>query len=225
MPGRARGLLFHRGMMLTVSDDAILRCFRSSCSLIRRAPRPAARVALTLLALILTCGTAAAAGPQSPLPSDPLLHVPQNLQASVPLLQLISRMARLSPTFRAQCERIGQTPGLVVRMRYAGLRDDRPFNARTIVRRHQYGAVIAEVHLYVPLDPVEIVAHEFEHLVEQIQGTDLKSLARVRGSGVVEVTSGEFETRRAVEAGRRVLAECGGAERGSVTLENDETQP
>jgi hypothetical protein len=224
MPDRARGLLFHGGMMLTVSDDAILRCCLFSCSLIRRAQRQAARVALTLLALALASGTASA-GSQSPLPSDPLLYVPQNLQASAPLLQLIARMARLSPTFRAQCVRISQTPGLVVRMRYAGLRDDRPFNARTIVRRHQYGAVIAEVRLYVPLDPVEIVAHEFEHLVEQIQGTNLKSLARVPGSGVVEVNSGEFETRRAVEAGRRVLAECGGAERGSVTLENDETQP
>ena len=98
-------------------------------------------------------------------------------------------------------------------MRVAGLRDDRPFNARTIVRRHEYGAVIAEVDLYAPIDAVEIVAHEFEHLVDQIQGTDLRRLSRVRGSGVVEVRKGEFETQCAVEAGRRVVAAYGEADR------------
>ena len=147
------------------------------------------------------------AGPSPAVPVDALALVPPNVHAAPPLLHLMARMARLSPTFRRQCERIAETRGLIVRMRYAGMRDDRPFNARTTVRRHQYGAVIAEVDLYMPLEPVEIVAHEFEHLVEQIQGANLHRLARTRGSGVTEVRRNEFETRRAVEAGRRVLAE------------------
>jgi hypothetical protein len=175
------------------------------------------RVCYALAAALLAASPALAAS--EPPPAVALPFVPPNIQASESLLQLMSRMARLSPTFRSQCARIAETRGLVVRMRYAGLRDDRPFNARTTVRRHEYGALIAEVDLYVPLEPVEIVAHEFEHLVEQIQGTNLRSLARVRGSGVIEVRRGEFETVRAIEAGRRVLAEYGGTDRGLATLD------
>lgn len=177
----------------------------------------AAAVLLVLLLVVLPGGPAIAA--PAAVSSAELALVPPNIHAAPSLLQLMGRMARLSPTFRAQCERIAQTSGLVVRMRYAGLRDDRPFNARTTVRRHQYGAVIAEVDLYVPLDPVEIVAHEFEHLIEQIQGADLRALSRTRGSGVIEVRRNEFETLRAVEAGRRVLAEYGSGE--SAAIEND----
>jgi hypothetical protein len=180
---------------------------------------------LVLLLLILSApGPAAEAAPQEPVSEVPPL-APTNIHAAPTLLQLIARMARTSPTFRAQCDRIARRRGLIVRMRYAGLRDDRPFNARTVVRRHQYGAVIAEVDLYVPLDPVEIVAHEFEHLVEQIEGADLHRLARTRGSGVIEVRRGEFETKRAIDAGRRVLAEYGDGERGSVAIENETGAP
>lgn len=175
-----------------------------------------------VIVLILTLGApgAAAAGP---LPAQPdLAFVPPNVHAAPTLLHLLSRMARRSATFRAQCERIAETRGLVVRMRWAGLREDRPFNARTTVRRHEYGAVIAEVDLYVPIEAVEIVAHEFEHLVEQIQGTDLRRLSRTRGSGVIEVRRGEFETQRAVDAGRRVLAEYG-ENGGEAAATPDET--
>lgn len=179
------------------------------------------------LVLILCLAAAAApgaaprgAGTATALLPDALPHVPPNLHASPPLLHLVSRMARLSPSFRAQCERIAGAKGLVVRMRYAGLRDDRPFHAKTIVRRHEFGAVIAEVDLYVPLEPVEIVAHEFEHVVEQIQGTDLPGLSRQRGSGVIEIGRNEFETKRAVDAGRRVLSEYGDAARSAARVED-----
>jgi hypothetical protein len=175
-----------------------------------------------LLALALGASTASA-GPLPPA-SDPLALVPRNVHASPPLLHLVARIAQRSPTFRAQCERIAETRGLIVRMRVAGLRDDRPFNARTIVRRHEFGAVVAEVDLYAPIDAVEIVAHEFEHLVEQIQGTDLRRLARVRGSGVIEVRRGEFETQRAVDAGRRVVAEYGDESRGLDALDDETGQ-
>jgi hypothetical protein len=179
-----------------------------------------------LAALVtLLAGGPAAAAPEPAVSAEALALVPTNVHAAPSLLHLLSRMARLSPTFRAQCNQIAQRRGLIVRMRYAGLRDDRPFNARTVVRRHQYGAVIAEVDLYVPLDPVEIVAHEFEHLVEQIEGADLHRLARTRGSGVIEVRRGEFETRRAVDAGRRVLAEYGDGDRGTATIDNETGAP
>jgi hypothetical protein len=212
-------------MMANGSDDSISSSFTPSSTLFPGASAPRRtrrRVARAVLVALLFGGSGSAA-PATAL-SDELALVPRNIHASPMLLTLMGRMARFSPTFRAQCERIARTSGLVVRMRYAGLRDDRPFNARTVVRRHQYGAMIAEVDLYVPLDPVEIVAHEFEHLVEQIQGTDLHELSRQRGSGVIEVRRNEFETQRAVDAGRRVLAEYGDRARDRATAE-DETQP
>jgi hypothetical protein len=210
--------------MATGSDDSISSSFTPSSTFFPGASAPRRtrpRAALAVLVALFLGGSVSAAPPTAL--SDELALVPRNIHASPMLLTLMARMARFSPTFRAQCERIARTPGLVVRMRYAGLRDDRPFNARTVVRRHEYGAMIAEVDLYVPLDPIEIVAHEFEHLVEQIQGTDLHGLSRKRGSGVIEVRRNEFETQRAVDAGRRVLAEYGDA-RGSAAAE-DETQP
>jgi hypothetical protein len=211
-------------MMSTASDDTIRSSSTrfltsgSPASTTRRTRRPAALAALLTLALAASAAVASA----QTLPAGPAL-VPANIQASPALLHLLSRMARRSATFRAQCERISGTPGLVVRLRVAGLRDGRPFNARATVRRHEYGAMIAEVDLYAPIDAVEIVAHEFEHLVEQIQGTDLRKLARVRGSGVVEIRRGEFETQRAVEAGRRVAAEWSEADRVAVAAPEDET--
>jgi hypothetical protein len=217
-------------MMSTVSDDAISSSSTLSSTLVshvstRRPTRRIRRQAALAVLLSLALGaSAAAAPPQTPPQPDGPAPAPPNIHAAPTLLHLISRMARQSPTFRAQCERIARTSGLIVRMRFAGPRDDRPFNARTTVRRHEYGAVIAEVDLYVPIDVVEIVAHEFEHLVEQIQGTDLRKLSRVRGSGVTEVRRGEFETERAVEAGRRVHDECSRADRASVAPD-EETEP
>ena len=55
----------------------------------------------------------------------------------------------------------------------------------------------------------ELLAHEFEHILEQIEGLDLRRLARVKGSGVHEVEYAVFETDRAQAAGRVVAAETG----------------
>ncbi len=51
----------------------------------------------------------------------------------------------------------------------------------------------------------ELVAHEIEHILEQLDGVDLKTQA---GSGAVwKSDDGAFETRRAIEAGKRVARE------------------
>ena len=54
---------------------------------------------------------------------------------------------------------------------------------------------------------IEMIGHEFEHVVEQIEGLDLRALARKRGSGVWELDVQVFETDRAQHAGRVVAAE------------------
>ena len=78
--------------------------------------------------------------------------------------------------------------------------------AFTIVHRRGY-AVRAQVHLPPSRSLTELVGHEFEHLIEQIEGLDLKRLARVKGSGVHEGEGRVFETDRAQMAGRVVADE------------------
>jgi hypothetical protein len=65
----------------------------------------------------------------------------------------------------------------------------------------------ADVHLPPGTDYSELIGHEFEHLLEQVEGLDLRRLARVRGSGVWSVERELFESDRAQDAGRIVAAE------------------
>jgi hypothetical protein len=67
--------------------------------------------------------------------------------------------------------------------------------------------IVAEVHLPPTNGLIELVAHEFEHVIEQIEGLDLKRSARIKGSGVRELEGRVFETDRAQAAGRLVLVE------------------
>ena len=53
---------------------------------------------------------------------------------------------------------------------------------------------------------VESMAHELEHVLEHLDGTDLPRLARQRVNGVVR-SGGQYETARAQWVGRRVAAE------------------
>ena len=63
----------------------------------------------------------------------------------------------------------------------------------------------AQVYLKPSLDAPEFIAHELEHILEQLDGVDLQAQA---GNGVVwKAGDGAFETRRAIEAGRRVARE------------------
>jgi hypothetical protein len=63
------------------------------------------------------------------------------------------------------------------------------------------------VHLPPSSDHAELIAHELEHIIEQIEGIDLRSMARVRNSGVYQMELAAFETDRAQEAGRTVRTE------------------
>lgn len=66
------------------------------------------------------------------------------------------------------------------------------------------------MHLPPSTDHSELLAHEFEHILEQIEGLDLRTLARIRGSGVREIQYDRFESDRAQGVGRLVVAETAG---------------
>lgn len=52
-----------------------------------------------------------------------------------------------------------------------------------------------------------MLAHEFEHVLEQIEGVRLADEADLPGTGVQRVSGGAFETARARAAGKAAEAE------------------
>ncbi|MPZ18535.1 MAG: hypothetical protein GEV06_11570 [Luteitalea sp.] len=131
---------------------------------------------------------------------------PPNLRVDPALERVVARMWRTSPVFRAQCARIADEPTLFVAVWY----DERALHGRrravTTFVRHARRLVSAQVRLSRGHDPVELLAHELEHIVEQLDGVDL-SVAVLRGDQVRRARDGSFETRRAIEAGLRVQRE------------------
>ena len=55
-----------------------------------------------------------------------------------------------------------------------------------------------------------MLAHELEHVIEQIDGTKLHELAGKQRSGVTRFADGAFETVRAERAGRAAIREVEG---------------
>ena len=91
----------------------------------------------------------------------------------------IAPMLSLSATFRAQCRRIAEASKLLVLMRLDPALVDRSYKARTAIHRTTSGILVAQVQLSVRTDPVEWIAHENEHIVEQLEGLSLPALAAV----------------------------------------------
>ena len=57
----------------------------------------------------------------------------------------------------------------------------------------------------------ELIAHEFEHIIEQLDGVDLAAHAAQRHTGVTAIGHRHdiFETMRAKRAGLKVVSELG----------------
>lgn len=118
---------------------------------------------------------------------------------------LVEAMLRRSPTFRQQCQRLA-TPRLgSISFRYEQLRGAR---ALTEVKPLN-GRLSAVVRLGAGDDDVELIAHEIEHIIEQLDGVDLRTQSELPGTGVSSCCSGRgsFETVRAIRAGVKVSQE------------------
>jgi Tol biopolymer transport system component len=146
-----------------------------------------------------------AAQPPPALASAGTAVRPSNLAAASVFQPFLERMWRSSSTFNAQCTRLAAAQRLKVVL---GLEEPqrRPtFSARSVFERQDGVLVSANVFLPPTPDAVELIAHEVEHVLEQLDGVDLEAQA---GSGHVwKRADGAFETRRATEVGRRVARE------------------
>lgn len=136
------------------------------------------------------------------------LAVPSNIVVSSMYVPMLESMLRRSPTFRRQCMRIAAERLLTVRIAIALVSSGHDARATTWIRRHDAGRLTASVEIKFK-DVAELIAHEFEHIIEQLDGVDLAAHAAQRHTGVKEVGRGRdvFETARARRAGERVLAE------------------
>ena len=135
--------------------------------------------------------------------------IPDNLTVPSSFRPLIEAMLERSATFRRQCLRIAKATGLTVRVvAYQNSVGGRS-RAQTTIRTAAGGRMAALVSIR-PLEGVaELIAHEFEHVLEQLDGVDLQARAVLAGTGVWDCGDGSFETTRAVRTGRAVAAEFG----------------
>lgn len=129
--------------------------------------------------------------------------LPSNIDAGIlgaEIRQILSR----SVTFRRQCQRIAATRVLRVRLGITS-QPAGEYRAVTVLERYEAGSLRAEVTLVFAENYVELLAHEFEHVLEQIDGVNLR-IDAARGQAHL-LQDGAYETRRAREAGLQVLRE------------------
>ncbi len=116
---------------------------------------------------------------------------------------------RTSPTFGRQCMRIANAPSTMVVLGWFQPHDTDGVRARTVMSITPEGTRFAMVEIRPVDDQVELIAHELEHVIEQLDEVDLPALAAVPASGVRRCDCGRerFETIRAVRAGLLASAE------------------
>jgi hypothetical protein len=139
------------------------------------------------------------------------LHVPipDNLEVDPTYRPLLEWMLERSPTFRRQCLRVAGSSALTVRLYPSGSFWTRGARAITQFVRGAGGGMDAEIYLTRLDDEVELIAHEIEHVIEQLDEVDLSSLAELPDTGVHQTLSAgaTFETSRAAQTGLRVARE------------------
>jgi hypothetical protein len=136
--------------------------------------------------------------------------LPSNLILSEDVKRIFERVWRKSPTLRDQCRRIARAPWARIRLCFVVKTSDR-YYALTTRTRYVDGPVTITVRIFVTGRYVEVLGHELEHVLEQIEGLDLEAQALKECSGVFRDENGFYETKRAVNAGRKVYTEYRGA--------------
>ena len=129
--------------------------------------------------------------------------IPANIQAGLLAADIIA-LLDVSPTFRAQCERIAAAPFAHVFIEL--VQSALIARADTTITRYEAGALRADVRIHFGQNYRELIAHEFEHIIEQLDGVDLQAEVQQGRAWVIDAHA--FETRRATDVGRRVRREC-----------------
>jgi predicted PurR-regulated permease PerM len=162
-------------------------------------------VSSLVVLLLLTLVAAPLAAQQA---AHTVAAVPFNIQVNAVLLPVVASLLRTAPGFAEQCARIADAR--YVRVTISPVMSSSTTSrgsARTNIRRFASGAMIAAVDMPVPLTMVEyaeLLGHEFEHIVEQIERVDLDAMADARDGGASRLFDGAYETARARRVGRLI---------------------
>lgn len=161
-------------------------------------------VTITLLAVLSVAAPAAAGGAGTPAEPVRRVSLPPTVAIDESLHDRVEEAIALSPTLQRQLAVVVGAPAIVeVRASLAQLPAFR--RAEATIDRYESGFIRARIQLPANADFVELLAHELEHIVEQIERVDLAALER---SGLASRDSGGvFETVRAREAGRAAARE------------------
>ena len=149
----------------------------------------------------------------------PALHIEKALEP------IVREMCRRSATFRRQLIRLADAPHLVVTVAITRVRTSIHVEATTRFAREHGLLRRADVEIG-PADTasrVELIAHELEHVLEQLDDVNLSQLAQgpgVRSNGHERGRS--FETARARQIGLDVAAEFNA---GSVAASKKQAVP
>jgi hypothetical protein len=135
--------------------------------------------------------------------------VPPNLLVPDILRTTVETMLRTSPTFRRQCARLANAQNMVVTIGRMGWTGDLSARARAVFASSPDGRRVARIEIRPADDQVELLAHELEHVIEQLDEINLRTMASVPGSGVERCRGREeaYETIRAIRAGRAAADE------------------
>jgi hypothetical protein len=167
----------------------------------------ARRLCGVLLGVVVAVACRDLQAQQQDAPHEPLrcaMSAPANVTAGL-LTAELHMLLQLSETFRAQCARIASDPRLRVRLSVVYAVDGGG-RAQTTFHRERSGPLVADVEILFGGNYQELLAHEFEHVIEQLDGVDLRREAAAGRAW--EVASGTFETRRASLVGAQVRREA-----------------
>jgi hypothetical protein len=140
--------------------------------------------------------------------------LPANLRVEPSLRPTVETMLATSATFRAQLARLAAKPTVIVALLDddgAGLGKRR--RALTTFVRQGPRLCSAQVRIGRGYDTTALIAHELEHVLEQLDGVNLLLESQVVASGVSRAPDGTFETARAVAVGEQVSDEVQAAHR------------
>lgn len=155
----------------------------------------------------LACHAVAASAHANPADAPTCTTMPPNVRMPGAMQTAVNELLAHSSVLRRQCAVIAAARDRVrltivaVRPDLTGCRARASFAFRSPTRFE------AEIDLPFTRDFPELIAHELEHVVEQIEGVNLRRLAAQQASGVDEVAVGTFETMRAQQAGRAAAVE------------------
>jgi hypothetical protein len=137
------------------------------------------------------------------------LALPPNLVVSALYRPLVEAMLRDSPTFRRQCVRIAAEPELTVHLSFSPPPRRWSHRAMTRLTRNAQGHLTAVIAIGPFEDKQELIAHEFEHVIEQLDGVDLAARAAWPHTGVTPIghRGAVYETTRAQRVGLKVVSE------------------